>query len=47
MFGRMGDTQDSLMFLDKCKDFLALHPLTDTELTATLRNVLHGTACDW
>lgn len=38
--GRMENTQDSLMFLDKCKDFLALHPLTDTELTATICNVL-------
>ena len=30
-----------------CHDFLALHPLLDEELIATLRNVLHGTARDW
>ncbi len=26
---------------------MALHPLSDEELIATLRNVLHGTARDW
>ena len=47
MFGRIDDTQDPLLYLEKCKDFLALHPLTDAEVIATLRNVLHGTARDW
>ncbi len=47
MFGRVNDTQDPLLYLEKCKDFLALHPLTDAEVIATLRNVLHGTARDW
>ncbi len=47
MYGRLEDTQDPLLFLEKCEDFLALHPLTDSELIATLRNVLHGTARDW
>ena len=46
MFGRLEDTQDPLLYLEKCNDFLALHPLTDAELIATLRNVLHGTARD-
>lgn len=46
-FGKMEDVQDPLLFLEKCKDFLALHPLSDTELIATLRNVLQGTARDW
>lgn len=43
----MEDTQVPLMFFDKCKDLMALHPFTDTELIATLCNVLHGTARDW
>lgn len=47
MFGRMEDTTDPLLFLEKCKDYLALHPLSDAEIIATLRNVLHGTARDW
>lgn len=46
-FGKMGDETDPLIYLEKCNDFLALNPLTDNEVMATLRNVLHGTARDW
>ncbi len=46
-FGRLDDCDDPLNFLEKCYDFMALHPLSDEELIATLRNVLHGTARDW
>ncbi|XP_060796136.1 uncharacterized protein LOC132898493 [Neoarius graeffei] len=46
-FGRTEDTSDPLLYLEKCHDYLALHPLSDGELLATLRNVLHGTARDW
>lgn len=46
-FGQRDDNPDPLLFLEKCHDFLALNPLLDEELIATLRNVLHGTARDW
>ena len=46
-FGKMEDEPDPLLYLEKCSDFLALNPLMDEELMATLRNVLHGTARDW
>ncbi|XP_033958149.2 copper-transporting ATPase 2-like [Pseudochaenichthys georgianus] len=46
-FGKLNDTPDPLQYLERCDDFLALNPLTDEELIATLRNVLHGTARDW
>lgn len=46
-FGRPSDDSDPLLYLAKCQDFLALHPLTDSEILATFRTVLHGTARDW
>ncbi len=46
-FGRLEDCVDPLIFLEKCYDVMVLHPLSDEELIATLRNVLHGTARDW
>lgn len=45
--GRMEDNLDPLLYLEKCKDFLSLYPLTDEELMVTLRNVLCGTARYW
>lgn len=45
--GRPGDDPDPLLYLSKCQDFLALHPLSDTDLLATFRTVLHGTVRDW
>ena len=46
-FGRMEDDTDPLTYLEQCRDYLALSPLSDEELLATLRNVLFGTARDW
>lgn len=46
-YGKMEDPSDPLQYLERCEDFLALHSLTNAELMATLRNVLHGTARDW
>lgn len=43
----MGDCTDPLMYFEQCRDYLALNPLTDEELLATLRNVVFGTAQDW
>lgn len=46
-FGRVEDNPDPLLYLEKCKDFLSINPLTDEELTVTFRNVLYSTARDW
>lgn len=46
-FGSLNDPSDPLQYLERCTDFLALNPLTDEELIATIRNILHGTARDW
>ncbi|GAA6080784.1 uncharacterized protein LOC113073276 [Tachysurus ichikawai] len=46
-FGHIEDNPDPVFFLEKCQDFLAVYPLSEEELLATLRNVLHGTARDW
>ncbi|RXN38374.1 GTPase IMAP family member 8-like protein [Labeo rohita] len=46
-FGRPSDEADPLLYLTKCQDFLALHPLTDADILTTFRTVLHGTARDW
>ncbi len=46
-FGRPSDDADPLLYLTRCQDFLALHPLAETDLLAAFRNVLHGTARDW
>ncbi len=46
-YGRPGDDPDPLLYLSKCDDFLALHPLVDADILATFRTVLHGMARDW
>lgn len=46
-FGKKEDSTDPLLYLERCRDFLTLRPLTDEELMATMGNVLHGTARDW
>lgn len=46
-FGTINDTADPLQYLERCEDFLALNPLTDVELNATLRKMLHGIVRDW
>ncbi len=46
-FGRPSDDADPLLYLTRCQDFLALHPLAETDLMATFCSVLHGTVRDW
>jgi len=46
-FGRQSDDMDPLLYLTRCQDFLALHPLTNADILATFRTVLYGTARDW
>lgn len=46
-FGRKDDDPDPLKYVERCNDYLALNPLTDEEIIATLHNVLNGTARDW
>uniref|UniRef100_A0A9J7XVL9 ribonuclease H n=1 Tax=Cyprinus carpio carpio TaxID=630221 RepID=A0A9J7XVL9_CYPCA len=46
-FGRPSDDVDPLLYITRCQDFLALHPLAESDLLATFRSVLHGTARDW
>lgn len=36
-----------MLYLARCQDFLALHPLVDADLLPTFRIVLYGTARDW
>ena len=46
-YGKPGDDPDPLLYLSKCHDFIALHPLSDCDILATFRTVLYGTARDW
>ena len=46
-YGKQGDDKDPVLYLSKCQDFIALHPLSDADILATFRTVLHGTARDW
>lgn len=46
-FGRSSDDPDPLLYITRCQDFLAVHPLVDTDILATFRTVLYGTARDW
>ncbi|KAL0188454.1 hypothetical protein M9458_015553, partial [Cirrhinus mrigala] len=46
-FGRPSDDPDPLLYITRCQDFFALHPLTDEDILATFRTVLSGTARDW
>jgi len=45
-YRRPGGDPDPLLYLLECQDFLALDPLFDTDLYATLHTVLHGTALE-
>lgn len=38
---------DPLVYLKRCKDFLALRPMSNSEILATMRSVLHASARDW
>ncbi len=44
---RPSDGADPLLYLTRCQDFLALHPLADADILATFRTVLYGTARNW
>ncbi|KAL2082520.1 hypothetical protein ACEWY4_022338 [Coilia grayii] len=46
-YGRPQDDPDPVLYLSKCSDFLAIKPLSDADILATFRTVLHGTARDW
>ncbi|KAL2086441.1 hypothetical protein ACEWY4_017500 [Coilia grayii] len=46
-FGKPHDDSDPVLYLSKCHDFIAIHPLSDADILATFRSVLHGTARDW
>lgn len=46
-FGNPADDPDPLLYLTRCQDFIAVHPLSDTDILATFRTVLSGTARDW
>lgn len=46
-YGRPQDDPDPVLYLSKCQDFLAVQPLSDVDILATFRTVLHGTARDW
>ena len=38
---------DPVTFVEKCEEFLAVHPLSEAELFAVLTSALEGTAKDW
>lgn len=40
MFGRPVDDPDPLLYITRCQDFLAVHPLTDMDILATFSTVL-------
>lgn len=46
-FGGVHDENDPLVYLERCKDFLALRPMSNSEILATMRSVLHASARDW
>lgn len=46
-YGRSNDDPDPVLYLAKCRDFLAVRPLSDPEILAAFRTVLHGTARGW
>lgn len=46
-FGGVHDENDPLVYLERCKDFLALRPMSNREILATMRSVLHASARDW
>ncbi len=41
-FGKPYNDTDPLNYLTRCQDFMALHPLAEADLLATLRTVLCG-----
>lgn len=45
-FGSEADT-DPVSFIERCEEYLAIRPLNDSEILASLTSVLKGTAKDW
>ncbi|XP_052475878.1 uncharacterized protein LOC128031594 [Carassius gibelio] len=45
-FGSEGET-DPVSFVERCEEYLAIRPLSDSEILAALTSVLKGTAKDW
>lgn len=46
-FGGVNDESDPVIYLERCNDFLALRPMSNSEILATMRSVLHASARDW
>ncbi len=48
-FLKFGSTvdEDPITYLEKCAEYLAVHPMNDAEILATLPSVLTHTAKDW
>lgn len=48
-FPRFGGTEgeDPISFVEKCEEYLALRPLSKSDLLATLPSILSHTAKDW
>lgn len=41
------EDNDPISFVERCEEYFALRPLTDSEILASLTSVLKGTAKDW
>lgn len=41
------DNNDPVSFVERCEEYFAIKPLTDSEILASLTSVLKGTAKDW
>lgn len=41
------EVNDPISFVERCEEYFALRPLTDSEVLASLTSVLKGTAKDW
>lgn len=41
------DSDDPVSFIERCEEYFAIRPLTDSEILASLTSVLKGTAKDW
>lgn len=39
--------EDPVTFIERCEEYVAIRPLNDCEILASLTSVLKGTAKDW
>ncbi|KAL7869726.1 hypothetical protein AOLI_G00137140 [Acnodon oligacanthus] len=46
-YGGRDEDMDPITFVEKCEEFLAVHPLSETEVFSVLTSALEGTAKDW